>query len=126
MQNRLINISCIFISLELDWRFQKLENPISSIVVLIEKLEKASSLAQAQDEQPVFLAFAFFALVTHAFCLNFCKKEKPEESPSMAGPWTDWGRGGHHGSRGSDGGTASKPQSLTDDQKYSRGSSSHT
>ena len=102
-----------------------MENPFSSIVVLIEKLEKASSLAQAQEEQPVVPAMPFFAHVT-LFVPIFFKKEKPEESPSMAGPWTDWGRGGHHGSRGSDGGTASKPQSLTDDQKYSGGSFSHT
>ena len=89
MQKRLINISCIFNSLELDWRFQKLENPFSSIVVLIEKLEKASSLAQVQEEQPVVLAFAFFALVTF-FVPIFVKRK----SPRSRLPWPALGRTG--------------------------------
>ena len=89
-QTRLIlDISCIFISLELDWRFQQLENPFSSIVVLIEKLEKASSLAQAQEEQPVVLAFAFFALVTF-FVSTFVKRK----SPRSRLPWPALGRTG--------------------------------
>ena len=89
LQEWLINISCIFISLELDWRFQQLENPFSSIVVLIEKLEKASSLAQAQEVQPVVLAFAFFALVT-LFVSIFVKRK----SPRRRLPWPALGRTG--------------------------------
>ena len=66
-----------------------MENPFSSIVVLIEKLEKASSLAQAQEEQPVVLGFAFFALVP-LFVSIFVKRK----SPRRRLPWPALGRTG--------------------------------
>ena len=66
-----------------------MENPISSIVVLIEKLEKASSLAQVQEEQPVVLAFAFFALVVLFVPISVKRK-----SPRSRLPWPVLGRTG--------------------------------